>query len=155
AEYMRELLRKPYVIYDYMYSNGVRKEDLPRLSKNGFVESSVWAKASIACAKNEREKGALIFRYQCMSCHTESGYRGIKKLIAERDQDAVVGFLKMMKETERDKNPYLGIMPPLVCNDEEIQALSKYLASIGGKNNDKIGLRSSRLKLSMKPDEAQ
>jgi cytochrome c553 len=144
AEYMRELLRKPYVVYDYMYTNGIRKEDVSKIASKGFIDSGVWTKASASCAKDETSKGEIIFRYQCMGCHTENGYRGIKKLIGDRDEDSIKGFLSMIKETDKSKNPYLNIMPPLVCNDEESAALSKYLASLNGKSGEpKTGHKGS------------
>lgn len=152
AEYMRELLRKPFVVYDYMYSNGVRKDDLSRISSLGFIESGVWTKASAACAKNDLEKGELVFRYQCMGCHTTNGYRGIKKLIGDRDEDSISAFLGMLRETEKEKNPYLGIMPPLVCTNDELSDLSKYLHSLNAKSSlpNKSAKGKAAQQLSMK-----
>lgn len=132
TEYMRELLRKPFVVYDYMYSNGIRKDDLARIDSKGFIESGVWAKASAKCSNSQIGKGEVIFRYQCMGCHTTDGYRGIKGLVGERDEVALTGFLHLIKGTDKDSNPYLGIMPPLVGNDDEIEALSAYLCSLKG-----------------------
>ncbi len=134
TEYMRELLRKPYVVYNYVYSNGIRKEDVPRLSQEGFLNAGVWSKACTAQGENNEQRGEVMFRYQCMSCHTATGYRSMKKLLGERDEDAIYGFLTMLKETNPEKNQYLGIMPPLTGRDEELKDLAKYLSTINKAN---------------------
>lgn len=130
TEYMRELLRKPFVVYNYVYSNGIRKEDVPRLCQDGFLNTGVWSKACSKEASDEAGRGEVMFRYQCMSCHTTDGYRSMKKLLGERDEDAIYGFLTMLKETNPEKNQYLGIMPPLTGQDTELKALAKYLTTI-------------------------
>lgn len=130
TEWMRELLRKPYVIYNYVYSNGIRKDQVASLNKTGFLAQSKWPKICLSTDANEVEKGKMLFRYQCMSCHTENGYRAINRLIGERDKDAIEGFLKTLRSTDKDSNPYLGIMPPFVGNDTELKGLAAYLSTL-------------------------
>jgi mono/diheme cytochrome c family protein len=142
---MRELLRKQYVIYDYIYSNGIRKDQVANLNETGFLTQSKWTKSSIAGKNDDANRGQLLFRYQCMSCHTESGYRGIKRLIGERDRDAIEGFLKTLHSTERDSNPYLGIMPPFVGNDSELKDLAAYLSTLNTKDSLKAKLSTTQL----------
>ncbi|HMP52061.1 MAG TPA: hypothetical protein PKD05_10965, partial [Candidatus Melainabacteria bacterium] len=122
AEWMREMLRKPYVVYDYMYSNGIRKTEIPELQKKNFYNATKWHTAD----NTDIAHGKTIFKYQCMSCHTENGYRSMKKLIGERDKEAVVGFLNLMKETDPEKNPYSGLMPPFVGDQEDMDKLAAY-----------------------------
>lgn len=146
GEWSREMLRKPYVIYNYIYSNGILKKDVARLQEEGFLVNSKWAAKDVKLfiandgklspellADSEDmllRAGETIFRQQCMSCHTMNGYRSIKRLIGERNEAAISGFLTMLRETDAEKNPYLGIMPPLATNQMETKALSKYLASL-------------------------
>ncbi len=139
TEYMRELLRKPYVVYNYVYSNGIRKEDVARLSDAGFLNAGVWSKACSSLSADDASKGEVMFRYQCMSCHTTDGYRSMKKLLGERDEEAISGFLTMLKETTPEKNQYLGIMPPLVAKDSELKQLAAYLYTINHKPNTVVG----------------
>ncbi len=127
GEWSREMLRKPYVIYDYMYSNGIRKDQIAEINSKGFIASSKWANV-IATAPNQT--GQLMFKGQCISCHTIDGYRSIKKLIGKRDLEAIESFLLTIHETEKSKNPYLHIMPPLVGTSEEIKALAKYIEEL-------------------------
>lgn len=145
TEWMRELLRKPYVVYNYMYSNGIRKTDVKEITEAGFLNKGIWARNLAAATTDECKKGEVVFRYQCMSCHTVKGYRSMKKLLGTRDQESLVNFLGMLREQDKDKNPYVGIMPPLAANDAEIKLLAKYLSTINAKE------REDSIKLGNKP----
>lgn len=66
TEYARETIRKPYVIGSHMYSNGVRKNEIDKFNREGYMTTSIWKSSSsdpIVVGKN-------VFRGQCMSCHT-------------------------------------------------------------------------------------
>lgn len=144
TEWMRELLRKPYVVYEYMYCNGIRKESVDKLNEGGFLAQSKWSTiTALPHGQNDIELGRNIFRYQCMSCHTENGYRGMKKLLGERDRDAIEGFLKTLKNRNKDENPYLGIMPPLVGNDDDLQKLATYLSTVNRPTETKPSVSSN------------
>lgn len=134
TEYTRELLRKPFVIYDYMYSNNVRKSEVAAINEKGYFDSSVWAKENLAHVQTPQQRGELMFRYQCMSCHTESGYRSMRKLIGERDGESIRSFLTLLKQAENKDNPYNGIMPPLVGKAAEIEDLASYLETLSSAN---------------------
>jgi cytochrome bd-type quinol oxidase subunit 1 len=122
SEWSREMLRKPYVIYNYMYSNGIRKADLETINKDSFAAFSKW--------EDPDDIGTSMFRQQCMICHTTDGYRSMKKLLGERDLEGIKTFLLMMRETDPEKNSYLNIMPPLVGTDKEVEALADYLVTL-------------------------
>lgn len=122
SEWSREMLRKPYVIYNYMYSNGIRKVDLETINKDSFAAFSKW--------EDPDNIGISMFRQQCMICHTADGYRSMKKLLGERDLEGIKTFLLMMRETDPEKNSYLNIMPPLVGTDTEVEALADYLVTL-------------------------
>ena len=99
----------------------------------------------VALVKIEKlPKGQIIFRYECMSCHTVDGYRSMKKLIGTRDKDSIVGFLNLLRQTEAGKNPYHGIMPPFAGDDEDIKLLANYLYSINNPTNTSNAKISSR-----------
>ncbi|HEY9686253.1 MAG TPA: cytochrome ubiquinol oxidase subunit I [Coleofasciculaceae cyanobacterium] len=136
SEWSREMLRKPYVIYGYMYSNGILRDQIENINRIGFLRASKWALASTptipepATMPSATGQGELIFRYQCMSCHTQTGYRSMKRLLLDRDRDAILALLDILHETDPKKNPYIGIMPPLAGTREEMSALADYLATI-------------------------
>lgn len=132
TEWMRELLRKPFVVYGYMYSNSIRKDSVASLIKTGFLPGSKWAKPCLPENASQVDRGKALFRYQCMSCHTENGYRGIKRLLGERDLDSIEGFIKTLRSPDKETNPYIGIMPPFAGNDSEIKDLAAYLSTLNG-----------------------
>ena len=126
SEYVREMLRKPYIIVGHMYSNGVRKSAIERFNKEGFLAHSNWIR------KGEDEhfsQGEAMFRGQCMSCHTVDAYRPMKKLLAGRDKESIGNFLKILHDHKPD-SPYHAFMPQLAGTQEEIEALRDYLSTL-------------------------
>lgn len=138
TEWMREMLRKPYVVYNYIYSNGIHKDEIGKIADEGFLHKGKWSTALTAgTPTDEFHNGEIVFRYQCMACHTEKGYRSMKKLLGERDEQAIVSFLQILRERDPQKNNYSNIMPPLAANDAEVKSLAKYLASINAAEREK------------------
>lgn len=131
TEYARETLRKPYVIGAFMYSNGVRKNEVADFNAKGYLANSMWKPANDA---DHMARGKAMFVGECMSCHTENGYRSIRRLLGERDNKSIVSLLKVLHEAKPD-SPYIKFMPPLVGKDDEITDLALYLGSIS-KNPD-------------------
>ncbi|MFN7311111.1 MAG: cytochrome ubiquinol oxidase subunit I [Vampirovibrionales bacterium] len=139
-EWSREMMRKPYVVYNYMYSNGLRKFEVDKVNKDGFFNHHKFAGAELTTLKpnDELGKGQLMFRYQCTSCHTATGngYRSMKVMLATRDKDAIKNLLTMMKDNHIvddkgvAKTMYHGYMPPVVGHQDEIDALATYLATL-------------------------
>jgi hypothetical protein len=43
-EFLREGGRRPYIIYDYMYSNSILKKDITRTSHRGVLNTAKWVK---------------------------------------------------------------------------------------------------------------
>jgi cytochrome bd ubiquinol oxidase subunit I len=130
SEWTRELLRKPYVVYGYMYSNGIRRDQLTKINTEGFFPAAKWADATLAPVNAPLRRGELMYRFQCMSCHATVGYRGMDNLLGERDLDSIKSFLTILRETDPKKNPYHGIMPPLVGHEDEFDDLALYLNTL-------------------------
>jgi cytochrome c553 len=78
-------------------------------------------------------RGELMFRGQCLACHTVEGYRPIARLLQGRDRQAIMAFLKTLHENKPD-SPYRSYMPPLVGTPDEIEALADYLDAILNHN---------------------
>lgn len=149
TEWMREMLRKPYVIYNYLYSNGLRKTDLATIERDGFLQTSKWSQAVTKGRNDDTACGEAIFRYQCMSCHTVDGYRSMRKLLGVRDEDAIMSLLSILRETDPKKNNYSGLMPPLAVNSKEQKDLAKYLATLNAdarKDAEQLGSLSTSSK---------
>jgi mono/diheme cytochrome c family protein len=163
TEQAREMLRKPYVIGEHMYSNAIRKtpvqvggellSEVQRRNEQGYLADTMWAtkeqRDAWAAADQQRSarmvlvsesgqeatpeltpeirlRGELMFRGQCLACHTVDGYRGMRKLLHGRDYQSIHNILAMLHDYPED-SPYRAFMPPLVGTDPEIEALTAYL----------------------------
>ncbi len=152
TEQAREMLRKPYVVGEHMYSNSVRVSEVKRFNELGYLTNSPWVREgerkawvvsdSSAAAKIQKvstadgaltaptadtlARGRLMFAGQCLACHTEDGYRSMKRLLRGRDLDAIRNVLGMLNDTEKE-SPYRSFMPPLVGTKDEVEALAQYL----------------------------
>ncbi len=128
TEYGREMLRKPFVIGGYMYSNGVRKASVETINKEGYLATTPWIAKSEA-SQEIMARGEAMFRGQCLSCHTRDAYRPMKRLLAGRNREGIGNFLKMLHDYAPE-SPYRRYMPPLVGTQPEIDALGDYLAEL-------------------------
>ena len=135
TEYGREMLRKPFVIGQYMYSNGVRKMSVDSYNTNGYLTGSLWTRPASPDATAEQKnlaRGEAMFRGQCASCHTRDVYRSMKRLIGERNREGIGSMLKMLKDHDK-ASPYFKYMPQLVGRPDEVEALGDYLADLAKK----------------------
>lgn len=128
TEFAREMIRKPWVIGSHMYSNGIRKDEVAKFNARGYMATSIWKPASA----DPVALGKQIFRGQCMSCHTETGYRSMVRLLQNRDRENIKKLLIMLHDMPQD-SPYRRYMPPLVGNPDEVDALAAYLATLTGQ----------------------
>jgi cytochrome bd ubiquinol oxidase subunit I len=119
TEHAREMIRKPYTVSQFMYSNGVRRTDVAKFNAIGFTTQTIWN-------RGQMETGELMFRGQCMNCHTIDGYRSMRRLLHGRDRKAISNIVGMLHESPAT-SPYKNFMPPLVGTPEEIDALISYL----------------------------
>lgn len=122
TESIREMLRKPYVIYDYLYSNGVRKSVAADSSNYEILKNNKWIAEKTITPANQKIVGEKIFRVQCQSCHTTDGYRSMEDLALGWDRDFIYRRLSALTAT--------GIMPPFMGNDEERRALAEFIGDI-------------------------
>lgn len=122
TEHAREMIRKPYTVNQYMYSNGVRRSQVAGFNQVGFTTNSIWNHGNVS-------PGELMFRGQCMNCHTLDGYRSIRRLMNGRDRKSIGTMLTVLHDTP-PTSPYRNFMPPLVGTPQEIDALGDYLDSI-------------------------
>jgi len=124
-------LRKPYVIGQHMYSNGVRVSYVDRLNRDGYLTHSLWVDTNGDAHLNQ---GEAMFRGQCLSCHTQDGYRSMTRLLQGRDRRAIGSLLDILHKHAPD-SPYHAFMPPLVGTPPEIDALGDYLLTLSQPEN--------------------
>jgi cytochrome d ubiquinol oxidase subunit I len=140
-ERLREGSRKPFVIRDFMFSNGVLVSEIPELNQRGILSKARWDARE---ASGPHAEGKAVFHAECASCHTIDGYLSIRKLVAPVDPDMLNGILETLREegneysqagyvhqghVATDKLDY-PLMPPLVGTDGEVSALAGYLMSL-------------------------
>jgi len=133
-EFVREAIRKPYVIANYLYANSMYSAKIPgdggfsvdEVGASGILRAAKWTSRHDVAKGDEAAAGREIFRLECGSCHTANAYRGVRSYLAMRQWDrnkiqAMLGGLEMMHN---------GVMPPFAGTDEERAALAAYLSTI-------------------------
>lgn len=123
SEWVREAIRKPYIIYDYMYANSIRVEDAPKVQEQGVLVSAKWAKVRTVTPENRVEAGKEVFRLLCSSCHTVDGYNPIRPFIKDWPDDYI-------REQLDQLHVLASIMPPFLGNESERDALAAWLATL-------------------------
>jgi cytochrome bd ubiquinol oxidase subunit I len=121
-ERVREGSRKPYVIHGYMYSNGIRVDEVDRLNREGVLTKARWAGAGVP--PGPMSLGRQVFRAQCQMCHSLDGYLAIRPLVAGQDAEGLRALLEALRAGSRG-------MPPIIGTDTEVEGLAGYLAFLG------------------------
>jgi hypothetical protein len=123
TEWVREAVRKPYIIYGYMYANNIRVADIERVREQGVLKSARWVRWHDVDPNALERAGEEVFRVQCASCHTVKGYNSIRF--------AVKGWSWAMIDYQLAHLSALkGFMPAFVGTDAERQALGAWLVSL-------------------------
>jgi mono/diheme cytochrome c family protein len=117
------MLRKPYVIGRWMFSNGVRVPYVSRIDTEGYLAHTNWVWNG---SDSSYSRGEAIFRGECGSCHTLNGYRPLAKLLAGRDRANIGNFIAMLHDYKPD-SPYRRFMPPMVGTAQDVADLTDYL----------------------------
>jgi mono/diheme cytochrome c family protein len=136
-ERVREGVRKPWVIAEQMFSNGVLLTELDALNEKGILSKAAWAAKE--AGGRDVPTGEAVFRAECSSCHTRDGYLGIRQIASAMDAEFAATFLTALRDDGaswkaraegKDVRPDFPFMPPFVGTDEEIEALAGWLASL-------------------------
>lgn len=110
-EFFRESLRKPYVIYGYMYGNGLEVARIEEHQQEGLLA---------AMAFRTGDDGADLFRHACRTCHTLSGYKPLKPIFDGTDVDFIAAVVRGAAQLR-------GKMPPFVGSEEEVRSLAAHI----------------------------
>lgn len=133
-EFVRESIRKPYVIGNYLYANSLYATPMAgdggfsveKIDDVGILKSAKWLSNRELTKENQVAVGREVFRVECESCHTTDSYRGLQKYIARRQWDenriqAMLASLDLMHN---------GVMAPFAGTDSERGALAAFLSTI-------------------------
>jgi mono/diheme cytochrome c family protein len=157
-ERIREFIRKPYAIADYMYSSGLRPEEYPLLKEEGLLAHATYVSVRDVTGENRIEAGREVFTIACTRCHTVTGVNSVVSKLTglygpKPWEHAVVrGYLTNMHNTR----PF---MPPAPGSDEELDALTDYLLSLQQnpqrlEGAQTVGVQSAALPAARGPDAA-
>ncbi|WFS62752.1 cytochrome ubiquinol oxidase subunit I [Pseudodesulfovibrio thermohalotolerans] len=124
-EFIREAGRKPYLIWDTVYSSSILKARVPVINQQGAIASAKWAPPELAdgiTEENAKIAGAFLFQLECSACHSIHGpMNEITARTAQYNVDGMDAFLTGMGKL----NKY---MPPFIGNSEERMLLARYIA---------------------------
>jgi mono/diheme cytochrome c family protein len=127
GEWVREAVRKPFVIHSYMYSTGLRPDETSEMAVGGgILARAKWTENEVA--SEDASVGKDVFRVSCRSCHTLGGYNELKEPLQGLDEDylyELFGRLEVLR----------GQMPPFPGTDVERRALARYLSSEAGERS--------------------
>lgn len=135
-ERVREFIRKPYVIGQYMYANGLRVQDYPLYARDGIL---AWATYSHPLSTEEAaaipagaeaqpyQDGKDVFMIACSRCHTGSGVNSVAGHFNRMfgDQPWTPELTASYMEFMHFAQPF---MPPFPGNTQELHDLSLYLS---------------------------
>ncbi len=133
-EWIREAGRRPFVIHDHLYSNGIQKADLAKAQKEGLLKSARWASVREISDENRMTAGRELYRFTCAPCHSIGGpMNDIRPLT---DKFTTFGMAAMLQGMAA-LSPY---MPPFPGNRAEQEALAAWIVQgIHGKTDKTPG----------------
>lgn len=134
-EMVRESIRKPYIIYDYMYANGMLSSQSDEINEEGYLANATWAKHnSVEEYDSKAEAGRDVFVGQCLVCHTVDGWRSSRSMNVRVDgwtEQNIIDFVPAMHLAR-------PAMPPFLGTEEELEALAAYLVKVTGDKEAEV-----------------
>ena len=119
-EYLRELVRKPWAIVDYIYANDVRAASVDHYRESGVLKA---AKFTLSEDPGSPAYGKGLFLAQCARCHSIDGERAMRPRVRGWDAQFAADMVGHLEVTR-------GTMPRFAGNEQDRAALGRYLASL-------------------------
>ncbi len=147
GEFIREAVRKPYVVYNVVMSNQVLADqaEVDRLKEGGYLAGGIWTRALVHDRYPEVldgdghvdsqklltlpppdrvELGRVLFQYHCNDCHAvDRGYSAVAPLIRGWSRERIHDLI-----LELDQAPFF--MPPWCGTAAEAELLADYLMQV-------------------------
>ncbi len=111
-EFLRESIRKPWIVTDTMYGNGVEVAQLAVQQRDGMLAH---------LAYRTGDDGRDLFLHACRSCHTLNGYKALRPAFDGTDAPFIAGVI-------RGADKVRGQMPPFAGTAAETNLLAAWLA---------------------------
>ena len=127
SEFIRESVRKPFALNEYMLGNSLLVSDYSLFNGNAsLVAHSLWVKNRTASA--DEETGRDVFRIACRNCHTlGGGYKGLYNKLGGMDENFIAEVIARLDRLR-------GKMPPFPGDETERLALARFLATHTDRN---------------------
>jgi cytochrome bd-type quinol oxidase subunit 1 len=161
GEFIREAVRKPFVVYNVVLGNQILPEEVPRFQKDGYLNSGLWTRAFVADnyphvmaggridntkllglpPKDRESLGEVLFQYHCNDCHAaELGYSAVGPLLQGRPREMVLSSIQHLEKTQ-------FFMPPWSGTAEEAELVTDYLMKINRPRPEgmRLGLTASEV----------
>jgi len=108
-EFIREGGRRPFIIYDVMYSTSILTKDMDRIQDVGLLSQAKWVAHHQVTQENTHEAGREIYNLLCLSCHAIDGpMRDIKKLAAPYTPSGLDAMMSGMHVFHPSMPPFAG-----------------------------------------------
>ncbi|MEZ6064767.1 MAG: c-type cytochrome [Planctomycetaceae bacterium] len=122
GEFVREGVRKPYTIRQYLYSNSITQDEVAYLREVGCLNIDPWpVEDPDTYPTDDLRRGAHVFRIQCSICHTIDGANGLVHLAGKWTPMQLRLNIAQLQRTK----PF---MPPFAGTAEEVDWLSEWIA---------------------------
>lgn len=143
GEFIREAVRKPFVMYNVVLGNQILPEEVPKFRQAGYLESGLWTKAYVAerypqavvggkvgggallkLPINDRVAlGEVLFQHHCNDCHAANhGYSAVGALLRGRSREMIRSSIEHLDA--------VLFMPSWAGTPEEAELLTDYLFRI-------------------------
>jgi len=123
GEWVREGVRKPWIVYDYLYVNGLRADEIEAVRNEGILAHARWA--GPVARTDSLAVGRTVFRLACQNCHARSGYNGLASRLQGWEPDYTAALISRLEYMRRP-------MPPFVGTVGEARSLALYLHQLPG-----------------------
>jgi cytochrome bd-type quinol oxidase subunit 1 len=143
GEFIREAVRKPFVVYNVVLSNQITPSQAGEFRNAGYLDSGIWTKEyvrqhyprTIVDGHVDSEKllklphgdrvalGKVLFQYHCNDCHAmREGYSAVGPLLQGRKRELVRSAVQHLES--------VFFMPPWCGTPQEIELITDYLMTI-------------------------
>ncbi len=144
GEFVREAVRKPYVLYNVVLGNQILPAQVPTLRQKGYLEGGVWTKQYVQARypdvmvdghidsqrlvalspDAQADLGHVLFQYHCNDCHAVyGGYSAVAPLLRGRPRPLIKALIEHLDEAQ-------FFMPPWAGTPEEAELLTAYLVKV-------------------------
>jgi len=132
-ERVREFVRKPFVIKDYLYANGLRVDNYALYKEDGILPYASFVSTRQISESNQLRAGQDVFMLTCSRCHTIGGLNSVnkkfKKLFpsGQWEKEQISAYIQNMHNIR----PF---MPPFPGSNEELDALTVFIIENQNRN---------------------